>query len=152
MCADRAPGRRVCRGVSLPELIFFIVVVGAGLAGVLLVLDTTVRKSADPLIAKQAISIAESLIDEITLKSYDSQLLTGPTRENFDDVDDYAGYATTGVQAMDGTPLPGLSGYNVLVSVPAPTTLNGVPAKIITVTITAPGGSSYSLSAYRTDY
>ena len=52
-------------GVTLVELVVFIVIMGVALAGVLKVLEVTSRNSADPLIRKQALSIAESLLMEI---------------------------------------------------------------------------------------
>lgn len=57
-------------GVTLIELIVFIVIVGAALAGVLKVLEVTNRNSADPLVRKQALSIAESLLLEITQQPF----------------------------------------------------------------------------------
>ena len=42
-------------GVTLVELVVFIVIVSVALAGVLKVLDITNRGSADPLIRKQAL-------------------------------------------------------------------------------------------------
>ena len=56
------------RGFTLIELIIFIVVVAAGLAGILSVMNTVVKSSADPMIRKQTIAIAESLLEEILLK------------------------------------------------------------------------------------
>lgn len=58
------------RGVSLVELIVFIVVVSAGVAGILAVLSETTRTSADPLIQRQALAIAQSLIEEIELMPF----------------------------------------------------------------------------------
>lgn len=52
-------------GVGLVEIILFIAIVGAALAGVLVVYDRAVRGSADPLVRKQAIAIAESLLNEV---------------------------------------------------------------------------------------
>lgn len=52
-------------GVTLVELVVFMVIVSVALVGVLKVLDITNRGSADPLVRKQAISIAESLLLEI---------------------------------------------------------------------------------------
>ena len=52
-------------GVTLVELVVFMVIVSVALVGVLKVLDITNRGSADPLIRKQAISIAESLLLEV---------------------------------------------------------------------------------------
>jgi MSHA pilin protein MshD len=52
-------------GVTLVELVIFIVIVSVALVGVLKILEITNRGSADPLIRKQALSIAESLLLEI---------------------------------------------------------------------------------------
>lgn len=143
---------RRARGLSLIELALFIVVVSAGAAGVLSVLNLTVMRSADPFPVKQALSVAEALLDEILSKSYSALPGTG-ARSAFDDVDDYNGFSMTGVKAIDGTPLAGLSDYRVDVAVAA-ATLNGSAAKRVTVTVTHPaaGGQSYPLSGYRTDY
>jgi len=62
--------RRSQRGLTLVELIVFIVIVSVGLAGVLLVLNTTAAKSADPVVRKQALAIAESLLEEIALMPF----------------------------------------------------------------------------------
>jgi MSHA pilin protein MshD len=55
------------RGISLIELIMFIVIVSVALAGILLVLNVTTKSSADPLIHKQSLAIAESLLEEVEL-------------------------------------------------------------------------------------
>ena len=52
------------RGASLVELIMFIVVIGAGLAGIIGIWQTTAQGSADPLIQKQALAIAEAYLEE----------------------------------------------------------------------------------------
>lgn len=52
-------------GVTLVELVIFIVIVSVALVGVLKTLEITNRGSADPLVRKQALSIAESLLLEI---------------------------------------------------------------------------------------
>ncbi len=56
------------RGISLIELIMFIVIVSASLAGILGVMNLVTRHSADPLVHKQALAIAESLLEEIELQ------------------------------------------------------------------------------------
>lgn len=56
--------KRQC-GVTLVELVVFIVIVSVALVGVLKVLEITNKGSADPLVRKQAIAIAESLLLEI---------------------------------------------------------------------------------------
>ena len=59
MCTDK-PARS--GGFTLPELILLIVVMSIALAGVLSVYDTAVRGSVDPVINKQTLAIAESMI------------------------------------------------------------------------------------------
>ena len=58
------------RGISLIELIMFIVIVSVALAGILLVLNVTTKSSADPLIHKQSLAIAESLLEEVELMPF----------------------------------------------------------------------------------
>ena len=57
-------------GITLVELLIFIVIVSVGLAGVLTVYNTVVRRSADPLIAKQMTAIAEALLEEVQLMPF----------------------------------------------------------------------------------
>ena len=59
------------RGLTLIELVVFIVIVSVALAGVLTVLDITVKGSADPMIRKQMLSIAEALLEEVELQQFD---------------------------------------------------------------------------------
>jgi MSHA pilin protein MshD len=65
MCARYKKYSYKQTGVTLVELVVFIVIISVALVGVLKVLDITNRGSADPLIRKQALSIAESLMLEI---------------------------------------------------------------------------------------
>lgn len=62
--------RHKLRGISLIELIMFIVIVSVALAGILLVMNQVTRGSADPLIHKQALAIAESLLEEVELMPF----------------------------------------------------------------------------------
>lgn len=68
MCIDRT-GRRQ-RGVTLIELLVFIVVLSLGLAGLLTVFNQVVRNSADPLLTKQALAVADAMLEEILLKDF----------------------------------------------------------------------------------
>jgi MSHA pilin protein MshD len=142
------------RGFTLIELIIFIVVVAAGLAGILSVMNTVVKSSADPMIRKQTIAIAESLLEEILLKEYANPTggYTGTTRSQFDDVDDYNGYPTVpfaGIVDAVGTPVTILSSYSFSPAVVVTsTTLNSVTVKKVTVSVTGPQGT-LSLTGYR---
>ena len=52
-------------GFTLIELVVFIAVLGIALAGVLVAYDYAARDSADPFVRKQALAIAQSLLEEI---------------------------------------------------------------------------------------
>jgi MSHA pilin protein MshD len=58
------------RGLSLIELIVFIMIVGIALTAILGVMNMTTRSSADPLRRKQALMIAESLLEEVQLARF----------------------------------------------------------------------------------
>src|SRR5256885_5168247 len=59
---------RAEHGISLIELIVFIVIVGIAVAGVVGALSMATRASADPMIQKQALAIAEALLEEVQLQ------------------------------------------------------------------------------------
>lgn len=87
MCIDRQ------RGATLIEIIIFIVVVTVAVVGVLNAFVTTNRPSGDPLVRKQALAVAESLLDEIRQMPF-----------TFCDPDDPA--VTTATAATDCTLAP----------------------------------------------
>ncbi len=144
-------------GFTLIELLVFIVIVSVGLTGILSVMDTAVKSSADPMVRKQTLAIAESLMEEIVLKDYANPAgsSAASSRATFTAVGDYDGYSTSGgIVDQAGVPVSGLGGYNISppVSVAASTNLNGVAAQKITVSVTAPGATVLSLSGYRSNY
>ena len=60
------PVRRTAqRGVTLIELVIFIVVVSIAVVGLLQIFARTTASSADPQLRKQALAIAEAMLDEI---------------------------------------------------------------------------------------
>jgi MSHA pilin protein MshD len=168
---------RAQRGLTLIELIVFIVIVSVALAGVLSVLSLTTRHSADPMIRKQMLAIAEGMMDEVGAQAFtwcdpdDAAAATaisaaacatpeaagpeaGETRGGavtpLDNVNDYNGLAgiTTGIT---GTAMP--PGYSASIAV-AQNALAGVPAAaslLITVTVSF-GGENLTVEGYRTRY
>ena len=58
------------RGVTLVELIVFIVIVGVAMAGLFAAFNTITAASADPQVRKQVLAIAEALMEEIQLKPF----------------------------------------------------------------------------------
>lgn len=62
-CADQ-------RGLSLVELVVAIMIISVSVTGVLMVFSNSVRNSADPLVRKQAVAIAESMLNEVLAQPY----------------------------------------------------------------------------------
>src|SRR5437660_12747115 len=62
--------RARARGVTLLELIVFIVVVSVAVVGVLTALNLSNSASTDPMIQKQALAIAEALLEEVQLQPF----------------------------------------------------------------------------------
>jgi len=58
------------RGLSLIELLVFIMVVGIAVTGVVSVFSLNARTSADPMVRKQALAVAEALLEEVLAKPY----------------------------------------------------------------------------------
>lgn len=137
-------------GFTLIELVIFIVIVSVAVVGILSVMNTVVKSSADPMVRKQATALADSILEEILLKSYadPDATETGETgRDNYDDVDDYNGKTNALF-----TDLPSeLSSYIISIVVAAPANINGITMKQVTVTITN-GAESISMSGYRASY
>jgi MSHA pilin protein MshD len=144
-------------GVSLIEMIVFIVVVSIALLALIGVYNQATIRNADPLIRVRALESAQSLLDEIISLKYDEATPTGgipacssavpgaeactnvpdpsPTPD-YDDVDDYAG--------RSDIPYPGYT-RNVTV------TRNG-NLKIIQVSVTAPNNETITLAVERANF
>lgn len=171
-------GRQRQLGLTLIELVMFIVIVSVGIAGILAVLNLTVRSSADPLAPKQALSIAQALLEEVQLAPFtycdpdDANAATaasttgcatqpdvlGPETGDvrpFDNVTDYDGFTLTGITDLaTGGPVAGLEGYSATVTV-TPAALGSVPASdalLIRVAVTGPGNTQVALEGFRTRY
>jgi len=158
------------RGISLIELIMFIVIVSVALAGILLVMNVTTKGSADPVIHKQALAIAESLLEEIELQDVTPALggvaacpgaasCVSVTNRmtDYHIVTDYNGFAMNGaISSVNGATV--LSGYSASASAAVVATTgnwNGMPAAsavMISVTVTPPSGDTITSVGYRTAY
>ena len=80
MCSERSSGRRQ-RGVTMIELIMFIVIVSVALTSIMAVMRITTANSADPLRRKQALMIAEGLLEEVRAADF---TLCDPSSSDFD--------------------------------------------------------------------
>lgn len=172
--------KRPAAGFSLIELVVFIIVLGVGLAGVMVFYNTATRSSVDPIIRKQVLAIATSLLEEIELRGFtycdpnDDNVYTatttagctspenlgpesGEARATFDNVNDYHGFSMSTITDITGTTVPNLNGYAVTnVTIASAGTQFGLAsdpdALSISVTATGPGGVSVTLQGYRFRY
>ena len=152
------PEHRRLRGFSLIELLVAIVVLSIAVTGVVLVYTNTARGSAEALINKQALAVAEAMLEEIQLAAYSNPSggFAGPgssinDRDENDDVSDNNGFSTAGVYKIDGTQV--LTGYNVSVVVAVSAFQGIAESKLITVTVTHPSsGLSVALEGYKINY
>jgi MSHA pilin protein MshD len=153
------------RGATLIVVVLFIVIVSIALTSVVNLLAVSALRSSDPVLTRQSLAIAESLLQEIlsqpagstdpdggadTLGPEAGETRTSPTLP-FDNINDYDGYSMTGVVNADGSTVPGLSAYSASVSVRAQG-FDGLPSNggwLVTVTVTAPDGSTLALSGFK---
>lgn len=156
--------RRRAAGLSLVELVVFIVVLGAAFTGMLVLYNQLTRASIDPLVRKQALAIASSVLEEIELRAFtfcdpdDPAVHTatipgdcatpevvgtegGETRASFDNVSDYQGFqmgSGTGnpITTAGGTTIDGTADYFVGVTVAEAglAPINAPESLLITVT------------------
>jgi len=173
--------RRRQAGLSLIELVMFIVIVGVAVAGVLSVLTVTAHHSADPMIQKQAQAIAEAMLEEIELQPVtycdpdDANAATaasaagcastveaiGPeaaenrfTSPLFDNVNDYHGYAASPIVDITNTPVAGLASYAVSVSITQAGAAFALPAdEVLQIDVQATSGNTdVTVTGYRFRY
>ena len=62
--------RKTQAGLTLIELLMFIVIVAIAAVGMLQVYRVTVKQSADPQLRKQALALAEGLLEEVQLSRF----------------------------------------------------------------------------------
>ncbi len=147
------PTKSTQKGVSLIELIVFIVVVSIALLALVEVYRQATMNNADPVIRMRALESAQSLLDEIIALKYDEQTPSGgipacssstegasdcdnSPDNNMNDVDDYQGFSDEPY-----------TNYRRSVSV---TIADNI--KLITVRVTTPTGETFLLSAERANF
>lgn len=117
------------RGVTLVELIVAMVVIAVGLAGVLSAFSTSVRGSPDPLITKQAMAIAEALLEEVQLAAFTYCVPSDPNAEKAGSVSDCTTPEVMGKEAGELRPYDNVNDYDDF-SLPVPpgiTDVTGAP-------------------------
>ena len=147
--------------MSLIELVVAIVVVAICLTGAFALVDTTTRRSVDPMLERQATSIAEAYLEEVLQQAYldpdDAAVCPTPEAERtlFDNVCDYRGLAEVGAQDQTGGLVPGLESYRIAIEIDSKATLGALVGDEVVlrvdITVTDPLGRPVLLSAYRTN-
>ncbi|MEM9620718.1 MAG: prepilin-type N-terminal cleavage/methylation domain-containing protein [Pseudomonadota bacterium] len=153
-------------GFTFVELIVTMLVITVAALAVAQGLAMGTRHSADSLLHEKSIILAQAYLDEIRAARYAENTpaggvppcsacgaigAEGESRAEFDDVDDYDGLAESPPLNRQGVAIVGYERYTVAVDVdyaaPAQVTAWGLnsqqDAKVVQVTVTTPGGSSY---------
>jgi MSHA pilin protein MshD len=171
MCTEMRIYKAAQRGLTLIELLIFIVIVGIAATAILSVFGNLNRSSANLLPDKQAQAIAAGMMQEVLARTAFCGTSTpadpsnpggpegGETRATpFNNVNDYNGFDSNpaGIRFLNGTSLAAsLPGYRVQVVVNGNTTVAGVGggnAMHVIVRVTHPGGAEARLDGVRFCY
>jgi MSHA pilin protein MshD len=152
MCIERH-WRPSQRGVTLVELIVALTLATVVLSSIWNAWTMLSGRSADPLVARQQLAIAQSLLREIELQPLPGTATAAatPGRTGFASISDYNGLAMSGISDVEGQAIAGLEGYGATVSV-LPQALGGVAANQgwwINVSVTGPDGAALKLGMWR---
>jgi MSHA pilin protein MshD len=110
---------RRSRGFTMIELIVFIIIVGIAVAGVLGVLTYSTSHSADPLRRKQALALAEALLEEVELAQFTYCEPSAPGAESATSPASCGSYAEgMGAEAGETRPYDNVNDYYVLTGKP----------------------------------
>jgi MSHA pilin protein MshD len=146
------------RGVSLVELLVFMVLVGVAMAGLFAAFNTMTAASADPEVRKQMVAIAESLMEEVQLRPFACSGSCAGSRP-FDSVSAYNGLSMTGIADITNVPVAGLGAYNASITVTpsalgsGANTVAAAASLLVRIDVSHPGsGASLTLEGYRTHY
>jgi MSHA pilin protein MshD len=143
------------KGVSLIELIVFLIVVSIASSALMATYSYSVRNSTDPIVQVRALELAQSRLDEVLSLKYDANTPTGGVPAcgssaitalpcdnlpdlDMNDVDDY--------NNVTDTPY---AGYNRTVTV---VTANNQKLITVAVSVTAPKPMTFTLAAYKANF
>ena len=164
-------------GFSLVELIVAIAIFAVAAAGIFGSMSFALGHQSDAIIRTKEEALARSYFEQISARKYDeltpeggvprcapcsleSAFDDGETRANYDDVDDFDGLDETPPRSDDGTVMTEFPGYRVQIDVryldAAEQTLLGMmaaeDAKIVEISVQAPGGRSRTFTSVRANF
>ena len=147
-------------GVTLIEVIVFIVVVNLAFVAVMQVYGQAIVNSVDPVIRVRAIELARATLDEVLARRFDENTPAGGipacgsadgvacsgivADSAYDDVGDFDGYIDNSATAFPIVVSVVEAGDDLGLSVNM--------ARKITVTVSMPDGHRVSLAAYKVNY
>ena len=163
------------KGMTLVEMVISIVIISIAMTAMLSAFSTSMGRSADPLWKTKSLKLAQAYLDEILSKKYDANTplggipapnsssiscsVAGPAsggRDNYDTVDDYNDLSDNPPKLVTNTNMTGYDDYTVNVTVVCAGNDVGLSnnkyAKLITVTVISPNGSSMPFSVYRGNF
>lgn len=88
-------------GVTLIETIVFMVLVSVGVVGLVSVMNPLIQHSADPMVTKQMVAVAESLLNEVLHQPF---TWCDPEEGNATTAQSYAGCASNPQNVLGATP------------------------------------------------
>jgi MSHA pilin protein MshD len=153
------------RGVTLVEMVISIAIIALVVSGTLLLVQKVALHSADPMIERQALAIAQAYLEEILLRPYWDPVLGSAggacpappaSRDLYDNVCDYQGVDDAGAVDQTGTAVAGLGAYRVRVAVDTSAALGDLSgpsdALRVDVRVTHPASVDLVLSGFRARY
>jgi MSHA pilin protein MshD len=156
---DAVRQRVITRGLTLIEMVIFIVIVSVGVLGILSVLNITAKGSADPMVRKQAMTMAEAILEEILSKDAtatlpETNMNTCPARSQYVGVNDYACFdgvpataVISGANTLGASQVPALAAFSATVAIAA---VNVSGQSLLRVSVTVTGANqTISLFGYR---
>lgn len=150
------------RGVTLIEMVVFIVVIAVSLTVFVQALNYFHTRSVDPLVNLRAVECAQAALDRVLARKFDENTPTGgipacssaeegsvlcagiSSDADLDDVGDFNGYSDTS-----------LDNCTVTITVVEAGSDLGIPnnqARLVTVQAQSSGGGEAVLSSYRTNF
>lgn len=156
------PRRRSRRGLSMVESLLAVTITAVAGGALLSSIGASVQSSSDTAHAAVARGLAAQLMDEMAAMRFPESTNSvpgGTGRENFDDLDDYAGYSMSPPVDRAGEPL-GTDGGPMVLGSPGPRAaeLQGdadflAPfGQEVTVERVTPSGGSWTVGPAHTNY